>query len=195
MFGFLRKMFDAENNKEREKYSEKVAKYEKISDNIEMEIATYLTRILENRDITSLSSRRIRSMFKIIDEIESIADSCYNINRTLSRKADSKSTFSQEQKNNINQMFDLVEQAFAIMHENIELGYRNITLNKANEAEEKINRFRNDLKDEHLKNIEKKKYSYLAGVYYNDIYCEAEKMGDHIINVSESINEILHEPS
>jgi phosphate:Na+ symporter len=160
-----------------------------------MEIATYLTRILENRDITSLSSRRIRSMYKIIDEIESIADSCYNIMRTLSRKAESKATFSQDQRNNINKMFDLVEQAFDVMHENIELGYKHITLDKANEVEEKINLLRNELKAEHLKNIEKKKYSYLAGIYYNDIYCEAEKMGDHIINVSESINEIMHAPS
>lgn len=192
MFGFLRKMFNATSNKEREKLAEKIEKYEKISDSIEMEIATYLTKILENRDITSLSSRRIRSMYKIIDEIESIADSCYNIMRTLSRKTESKATFSQDQRNNINRMFDLVEQAFGVMHENIELGYKHISLEKALEIEEKINELRNELKKEHLKNIEKKKYSYLSGIYYNDIYCEAEKMGDHIINVSESINEILH---
>ncbi len=192
MFGFVRKMFSATSSKEREKFGEKIAKYEKISDNIEMEIATYLTRILENRDITGVSSRRIRSMYKIIDEIESVADSCYNIMRTLSRKSESKATFSQEQRNNINKMFDLIEQAFEVMHENIELGYKHIVLEKALEVEEQINDLRNILKAEHLKNIEKKKYSYLAGVYYNDIFCEAEKMGDHIINVSESIFEILH---
>ena len=88
----------------------------------------------------------------------------------------------------------LLDQAFDVMHENIELGYKHIVLGKALEVEEQINELRNQLKAEHLKNIEKKKYSYLAGVYYNDIYCEAEKMGDHIINVSESIHEILNPP-
>ncbi|MDX9929862.1 MAG: Na/Pi cotransporter family protein [Bacteroidales bacterium] len=192
MFGFLRRMFNATTSKEREKFGERIAKYEKISDNIEVEIANYLTRILENRDITGISSKRIRSMFKIIDEIESIADSCYNIMRTIERKGESKSTFTQDQRNNINRMFELVEQALDILNENIELGYKHIVLDKAQEIENKINELRNELKAEHLRNIEKKKYSYLAGIYYNDIFCEAEKMGDHIINISESIYEILH---
>ena len=192
MFGFLRSLFDAISNKDKEKYEEKIKKYEKISDSIEVEIATYLTKILENRDITPESSKRIRSMYKIIDEIESIADSSYNIMRTISRKNESKTVFTQDQRNNINKMFDLLEKAYEIMNENIELGYKHMTLHKALAIEDEINVLRNNLKTEHLKNIEKKKYSYLSGTYYNDIYCECEKMGDHIINVSESIYEILH---
>jgi len=192
MFGFLRSMFDATSNKDKEKYEEKIKKYEKISDSIEVEIATYLTKILENRDITPESSKRIRSMYKIIDEIESIADSCYNIMRTISRKNESKTIFTQDQRNSINKMFDLLDKAYEIMNENIELGYKHIKLDKALSIEDDINVLRNNLKSEHLKNIEKKKYSYLSGTYYNDIYCECEKMGDHIINVSESIYEILH---
>jgi phosphate:Na+ symporter len=194
MFGFLKSMFNATSNKEREKLQEKITKYEKISDSIEVEIATYLTKILENRDITALSSKRIRSMYKIIDEIESIADSCYNIMRTLSRKSESKAVFTQDQRNNINKMLELLDQAFSVMNENIELGYKHIKLDKAQEIEDKINELRNELKKEHLKSIEKKRYSYLSGTYYNDIYCESEKMGDHIINVSESIYEILNQP-
>jgi len=191
MFGFLRKQFNTTGRKEIERLEEKIIKYEKISDSIEVEIATYLTRILENRDITSLSSRRIRSMFKIIDEIESIADCCYNIMRTLNRKRESKATFTQDQRNNINHIFELVEQALETMNDNIELGYKHIKLEKAQGIEDKINDLRNELKKEHLKNIEKNKYSYLSGIYYNDIFCESEKMGDHIINVSESIYEIM----
>jgi len=194
MFVFLRDLFNATNSKERDKFEEKIKKYEKISDSIEVEIATYLTKILENRDITPESSKRIRSMYKIIDEIESIADSCYNIMRTISRKRESKTVFNQVQRTNINKMFDLIEKAFEVMNENIELGYKHITLNSAIAVEEEINKLRNELKSDHLKNIEKKKYSYLSGTYYNDIFSESEKMGDHIINVSESIYEILHSP-
>jgi phosphate:Na+ symporter len=192
MFGFLRSMFNATGGKEKEKFEEKITKYEQISDNIEVEIATYLTKILENGDVTAISSKRIRSMFKIIDEIESIADSCYNIMRTLSRKRESKTPFTQDQRNNINRMLDLLDEAFEVMNENIELGYKHANLNKAVGVENKINELRNTLKKDHMKSIEKKKYSYLSGTYYNDVYCEAEKMGDHIINVSESIHEIMN---
>lgn len=195
MFGFLRMMFNATSVRERDTHAKRIAKYEEISDNIEVEIANYLTRILENRDITGISSKRIRSMFKIIDEIESIADACYNMMRTLERKYESKSTFNQEQKRNINRMFDLIDKALATLNENMELGYKHVSLEKAQAVETEINELRNELKAEHLKNIEKNKYSYLSGIYYNDMYSESEIMGDHIINISESIHEILHPTS
>ncbi len=194
MVGFVREMLNSKDIAEVERLERKIVKYEQISDNIEVEIATYLTRILENSDVTGVSSRRIRSMYKIIDEIESIADCAHNIMRTVKRKRETKTRFTREQYKSLNQMFDKVNEAIEIMNSNIETGYRNIKLDKAIEVEKMINSFRNELKSEHLNAIEKKSYSYLTGIYYNDIYCECEKMADHMINVSESIWEILHPP-
>ncbi|MBW6501965.1 MAG: Na/Pi cotransporter family protein [Bacteroidales bacterium] len=195
MFGFVIKRFYTTNRKDFEKLEEKIVKYEKISDNIEVEIATYLTKILGNHDITTVSSRQIRSMFRIIDELESIADCCFNVMKTISKKGESKTTFNQEQRESINKMFVLVEEALEIMHINIEKEYREVTLERAQKAESRINILRDELKRNHLKNIEKKKYSYLSGIFYNDIYCECEKMGDHIINITEAIWDIFHQPA
>jgi phosphate:Na+ symporter len=76
------------------------------------------------------------------------------------------------------------------MLENLQVGYANINLGPAYEAEERINQFRNKLKEEHIKNVDGNKYKYQAGVIYNDLFSEAEKLGDYIINVSEDIAEI-----
>jgi len=192
MFTALVKRFNTANRKDFVKLEEKIAKYEKISDNIEVEIAAYLTKILANHDITAASSRQIRSMFRIIDELESIADSCFNIMKTISRKSETRISFTHDQRASINKMLALVEEAYAVMQSNIEKDYREVTLEKARKAEEKINSLRDDLKKAHLKNIEKKKYSYLSGIFFNDIYCECEKMGDHIINITEAIYDIYH---
>lgn len=194
MFGFVVRRFGTTSRKDFEKIEDKITKYEKISDNIEVEIAAYLTKILANHDITAASSRQIRSMFRIIDEIESIADSCFNIMRTISKKSETKIIFTHDQRDGINKMFALVEEAFAVMQSNIEKDYRDVTLEKARKAEEKINNLRDELKRAHLKSIEKKKYSYLSGIFFNDIYCECEKMGDHIINISEAIYDIYYQP-
>jgi len=194
MFGTVVRRFNTSNRKDFVKLEEKIAKYEKISDNIEVEIAAYLTKILANHDITAASSRQIRSMFRIIDEIESIADSCFNIMKTISKKSETKITFSHEQRESIKKMFGHVEEAFEVMQANIEKDYREVTLEKARKAEEKIDILRDELKRNHLKSIEKKKYSYLSGIFFNDIYCECEKMGDHIINITEAIYDIYHEP-
>jgi phosphate:Na+ symporter len=58
------------------------------------------------------------------------------------------------------------------------------------DIEEEINQYRNKLKKEHLKSIEKKDYSYQTGIIYNDLFSESEKLADYVINVSEAIDEI-----
>ena len=48
--------------------------------------------------------------------------------------------------------------------------------------------FSNDqLKKSYLENTEKGEYKFQSGILYNDIFSSCEKVGDHIINVSEAI--------
>lgn len=77
MFGYIKNLFTAEKEKKFEKLYTKIEKYEEISDRMEVEIANYLTKISES-ELSGIGSRRIRAMFELIDDIESIADSCYN---------------------------------------------------------------------------------------------------------------------
>ena len=53
--------------------------------------------------------------------------------------------------------------------------------------EREINNFRNLLRTENIENIRQKKYPYQAGIFYMDIICEAEKLGDFIINVIDGV--------
>ena len=192
MFSFVKDYFNSTSTKENAQLEERITKYEKISDSIEVEIALYLTKILENGDIGGLSSKRVKAMYKMIDDLESVADSCYNLMRTISRKRQSNTYFNPEQRKNINQVFELVDQILDTMIENVELGYQHVTLNRALELEEKINSLRDNLKIEHLKSIEANVYSYSSGIVYNDLFSESEKLADYALNVSESVYEILH---
>ena len=54
--------------------------------------------------------------------------------------------------------------------------------------EREINNFRNQCRIENIENINQKKYAYQAGIFYMDIICEAEKLGDYIINVIDSVD-------
>lgn len=189
MYGFFKEMFTETNEKNFKSIYERIEKYEEISDRVEVEIATYLTKI-SSHVLSDESSRRLQAMLNIINDIESVSDSNYNLAKTLRRKRKANIWFNQEVRDNLNYMFTLVDDAFVIMLENLEVGYTNINLGPAYEAEEKINQFRNKLKKEHIKNVEEVKYKYQAGVIYNDLFSEAEKLGDYIINVSEAIAEI-----
>jgi phosphate:Na+ symporter len=189
MYGFVKDLFKETNEENFQVTFERIEKYENISDRVELEIATYLTQV-SSSDLSEESSKRLQAMFRIISEIESISDSNYTFARILRRKKAGNIWFNQEVRDNINHILNLVDEALVIMIENLQLGYTQINLGPAYEAEEKINQYRNKLRDEHINNVEANRYKYQAGVIYNDLFSEAEKMGDYIINVSESIAEI-----
>ena len=188
MFGIVRKIFEEINNKKFQKHYARVEKYEEISDNIEVEIATYLTKISEG-ELSKLGSQRIKSMLKVINDIESVADSCMNIAKTIQRKRSKKTWFTAELRDNVNNMYDLVENSLSVMYDNLNNGYGNIEIQKAFEIEEKINKYRDKLKKDHIENLGKKQYTYQAGIIYNDLFSEGEKLADYAINVSEAIDE------
>ena len=191
MFGYVEDMFHETNEKKFYKLYDRVEKYEGISDRMEEEIANYLTKISEG-ELSILGSKRIKAMLNVVTDIESVADSCYNLAKTLMRKKDKKVWFDTPLRENLDQMMVLTRKAIAEMQKNLDHGYKNIDISKAKDLEEKINRFRTKLKKDHLKSVEKQEYSYQTGIIYNDLYCECEKLADYAINVSEAIEEINH---
>lgn len=189
MYGFVQDLFKETNAKTFREIYERIEKYENISDRMEVEIAAYLTKISMN-DLSAESSRRLQAMLNIINDIESVSDSNYNLAKTFLRKRNASIEFNDEINANLTQMFALVDKAYLTMIDNLNVGYAHMNLGAAYEAEEEINRFRNKLKREHIRNVEEVKYEYQAGVIYNDLYSEAERLGDYIINVSEALAEV-----
>ncbi len=188
MFAMTRQLIVETNHKQFNKMHKRIINYESISDNMEVEIAAYLTRTSEG-ELSKKGSRRIRIMLKLVDEIESIADSCYTITISLVKKKEEKIWFTQDIRNNLNKMFDLLEIAFKEMNTNLNMEYQKVDKTYALELENRINSLRAQLRKEHLENIENNSYRYEAGVIYNDILEQCERMGDNIVNVSEAIVE------
>lgn len=176
------------NKKEYEKLHEKIANYESQTDRLELEIAEYLTTLAEG-ELSREGTRRIKAMLKVIDELESIADVCFNIGKVLEKRKTDKAWFTQDLRDNLNDMFKLINEAFDIMNENLRKEYTTVTDDKAYLIEERINNFRNHLRQDHFINIKEKKYKYTSGIVYSEVFSLCEKVGDHIINVTEAIVE------
>ncbi len=167
----------------------RVEKYEKISDRMELEIANYLNHITSS-NLSVGSEGQIRSMFKVVDEIESIGDSCYHLARTMVRKTEAHVTFTPQINENVDKMFDLVDQALAHMTQILAKNEMlESDLNKAYNKEDEINNFRNQLRNENIESVKNNEYEYQAGTFYMDLISESEKLGDYIINVLEAVKE------
>lgn len=166
----------------------KLVKYEEISDRIEYEIATFLNAV-SAEEISENTSMKIKSMYKIIGELESLGDSGETISRILSRRNAHHKTFDADTVRKINAMIDLVDKAYIVMIANLEAAEKSSLeeISNANTAEDNINNLRNHLREEIIENLESGTKNYQTGVYYMDIVNELEKMGDFIINVSQDL--------
>ena len=168
----------------------KLEHYEQVTDRIELEIAKFLDQVKDGV-ISEESARRIQEMYKIISELESIGDSGFNIARILQRRNIHNMKFDEPMIKKLNYMTELLERGFDAMIFNLKKGYTQINdIANAQDIEQDINEYRNNLKEEHLLNLENKTYNYLTGVYYMDLVNECESVGDFMINISEAIMEI-----
>lgn len=148
MFNMVKDLFYEKNEDTFLKIYSRVEKYESISDRMEVEIANYLTQVSEGR-LSSESKEEIRVMLRAVSEIESIADSCNNLARSIKRRNEFKSEFSEEQNRHMDHMFELVSEALGrmnfILHKP-ELLHDDI--NQSYNIENEINNYRNQLKSQ-----------------------------------------------
>ena len=165
-----------------------MVKYEEISDKIEYEIAAFLNAVSAS-GISEDTSVKIKAMYKIIGELESLGDSGEAISRILSRRNIHKKTFDFETIKKLENMVKEVDRAYEAMITNLDAAHKGtlVEISNAYNAEERINSLRNLLRDTEIEEIEENKKNYQTSVYYMDIVNELEKMGDFIINISQDL--------
>ncbi len=182
---------DAINESDSDKFEtlrEKLVKYEEIADRIEHEIAGFLNA-LSAEEVSQNTSVRIKAMYKIIGELESLGDSGETISRILSRKNIHNKKFDVETIKKLNNMADSVINAYDVMIENLNAAKNSALseISNAYNAEDRINSLRNNLRDAEIEDIENGNKNYQTSVYYMDIVNELERMGDFMINVSQDL--------
>ena len=185
---YIKSAINESDNDKFEELRQKLVKYEEISDRIEFEIASFLNEV-STEEISESTSIKIKAMYKIIGELESLGDSGEAISRILSRKNINKKKFDNNSIKNLNAMADAVEQAYNAMIENLTLAHKGELVNilNANNAEDRLNTLRNNLRDEMIENIDNDGKNYHTGVYYIDIVNTYERMGDFMINISQDL--------
>ena len=185
MFGMVRDLINEKDEKKLLKIFSRIEKYEGISDNMEIEIAKYLDQV-SDAHLSDDTKAKIRAMLREISEIESIGDSCYNIARTINRRAIDKEDFTTQQYEHIHQMFELTDSALAHMNYMFSHNKENIDVNRSFNIENEINNFRNQLKTQNINDVNSHEYTYAIGTMYMDIIQECEKLGDYVVNVVEA---------
>ncbi len=186
MNGFVSSLLVEKEGKKIDKLIKKVKKYEEITDRIELEVADYLAKVSKG-EMSTDTSIRIRGMLSMIGDLERIGDIYYQISKSIESKNEKKIWFSPEHRERLVELANKVEEAFEIMQSNLSENYSNVTIQKALEKEKEINKMRNKIRKQHLEDIGSGKYDTVTATYYSNIFHSLEKVGDHIINVTEGL--------
>ena len=186
MSKFVQDLMFEQDKKAKKKLLSKISKYEEITDRVELEISRYLSDCAEN-ELSQESAMKVRGMLAITNELERIGDIFYQMSLTMSRKDEERIWFTPEQRSNVKTMLEAVDDAFEIMISNLRKPQKEITIEEALTQEEKINKLRDKLKLEHLASIENHEFNIKSGIIYTDLIYSSERVGDHIINVTEAL--------
>ena len=176
------------NDSKFEETYNRLEKYEEISDRMDIEIGNYLNRVAEGR-LSPEGKMRIAGMLRVISEIESIADGCFNVAKAVVRQNQNHVKFTPGVMQEIDKMYDLVGSAMKNMMDIIremETPEDSLIIQAYNKERE-INNLRNALRDSNIFNINNKEYGYQEGIFFMDLISEAEKLGDYMLNVVEGV--------
>ncbi len=186
MSEFTQTLITKKQEKSRKKLMDKMKAYEEITDRMDFEISTFLAKVSEG-NISEHSSFRIRALLSINNDLERVGDIFYQVSLTIQRQLDSELWFEDNQIRNLVDIYDLLDNALVIMRKNLNSDYATVKMEDALEAERAINAKRNDLRRDYLKKVEKGKYNVKEAINYIELINGCEKLGDHVINVTEAI--------
>jgi phosphate:Na+ symporter len=164
---------------------EKVRRLETTTDEMEVGMLQFLTKVSEQKLDASLS-KEIRSLMSSINYIERCTDLVLKSSYNLINQKQQKAFFTPNQRNNILNMMTLVGDAL----DNLEEGFLldRYDVEKTKRLEKTINENYHALREDYLKKIESGKFTIQSGLFYMDVISELERMADHIYNVVKTMN-------
>jgi phosphate:Na+ symporter len=179
------KLIDREQAGKQKKQIGKIYQLEILTDEQEREISDFMLK-LSQASLSQRSSTLVRSIYSIIHDLERQADLYSKIAKEYDRKIDYVLDFTEDQLAGIRKIHSKVSEGINLMLFNMDKWNHEVDLESAKQIEKEINQIRTELKTKHFENLEKKRYQYQSGLIYYNIFIYLERVGDHIINVSEA---------
>ncbi len=186
MFSRLTALIDEKDPQEFQAKFERMKNREQSSDEIEREIARYITQVSTGQ-LSDESKLETQQIMRITGEIESIADGVYKASCIAKNNFEKKISLSTTDREKIESMVALVGQAITGMLHDIEDGA--ITEEEANQAKDleiQINTMRKRYLDESTQALTAGTEAYSDSAYFRDLVRVLERIGDYVVNVIEA---------
>ncbi len=155
------------------------------------EIHNFLAKV-SGRPLTSTDQTFVSSSFKTISDIERIGDYAKNLIEYAQHLESKNSAFSETAINEIQELQSLIKQ----LYDKVMLAFVKIDLNAlkaAYEIEDQVDAYTEELANNHIERLEKRECSPEIGAQFLSLVANTERIGDHLINIGNTIKNYKHE--
>jgi phosphate:Na+ symporter len=184
MFGIFLDVFN-HPKKKMKKQVEELKEMEDFVDQMQEELTRYLAQCAKE-NLNDQSAQNVSAMIRIINELENISDSCYNLILLSQRRYDKKILFSSKALKQIGPYTLIVKDFLAFNNKHLNGSVSNDDLKKAFKLERKINRYRNNLKKAAQRRLQKGS-DVSAEILYIDTLSQIERIGDYSLRISRAL--------
>jgi phosphate:Na+ symporter len=160
-----------------------IGRQEEAVDMLQKEITQYLVEISE-KEIGKSEAERIPVLLHSVNDIERIGDHAENIRELALRRDEQKLELSEQAWEEVDRIVGLTMG----MTENVLTaleGQDSAAASRVLEQEKELNGLQVELKENHVRRLNKQECHLLSGLVFIDLVDNLERIGDHLTNIAE----------
>jgi len=158
---------------------------EELSDQMQHELSTFMVELVKD-NLNPISARNVNAQARIVNELESIGDSCFSLILLTERKYNNEIQFPKEAWEELNVYMENVQQYIDFIKDHLNRHISTTDLNKAIEYERTINDTRNQMRDRAQIRLGEGS-NVTAELMLLDFTRHLEHIGDYSINIAEAL--------
>lgn len=172
-------------NTQGKKHATLAYQYEEAINNFDRQITDYLVEI-SRKSLTGDESEEHNILINTIRDIERVGDHTENIIELLELRLEKKVSLSEDALGELNEMFQFTLETFKDAIEALSLNDKELASNVL-VKEKRIDEMERTLRKAHITRLNERVCSGDAGVIFVDIASNLERIGDHAVNIAETV--------
>ncbi|MDM5332257.1 Na/Pi cotransporter family protein [Ureibacillus composti] len=161
---------------------------EEVINNLDREITEYLVELSQG-SFSETDSKVHYSLLQNIRDIERIGDHFENLVELIQSREVNRVKFSEVATQELNEMYELVLDTVSLAVLALDRQSKDFAREIINN-EYRIDELERVLRKRHIYRVNNGECSGSAGIFYVDIISNLERIGDHAVNIAESILEV-----